>query len=228
MQVPVITVDGPSGTGKGTITRFLKAWLGWHLLDSGALYRVLAFAALHHEIKLNNDSALAALALQFDIRFEDAPEDTLVFLDNQNVSDDIRTEEAGANASRVAQHPAVREALLERQRRFRQAPGLVADGRDMGTVVFPQAALKIFVTASAEQRAQRRYKQLKQKGLSVNLRQLLSDIEARDLRDQQRSVAPLIAAPDAVILDTTTADIEAVENEVRQLVITRGLAHNPT
>lgn len=222
--IPVITIDGPSGTGKGTVARWLKGSLGWHLLDSGALYRILGLAAEARGIALDNESALALEAATLTVEFLDRTDGTQVLLDHTDVTDAIRTEVCGAAASRVAAHPAVRSALLERQKLFRKAPGLVADGRDMGTVVFPSAELKIYLTASVDERAQRRYKQLKEKGISVNLAQLLGDITARDRRDQQRLVSPLKPASDAVILDTTRLDIRAVEDHVKRLVLERGLA----
>ncbi|MEQ8231041.1 MAG: (d)CMP kinase [Gammaproteobacteria bacterium] len=222
--VPVITIDGPSGTGKGTIARLLTAWLGWHLLDSGALYRLAGLAAEKHGLDLDDATAVAALARDLDIAFIEADGATRVRLAGRDVSDTIRSEACGALASRVAAHPAVREALLARQRDFRRAPGLVADGRDMGTVVFPDATLKIFLTATPEERARRRYNQLIEKGMGVNLARLSRDIAERDRRDAERAVAPLRPAPDAVILDTTSADVRAVEEQVRQLVLERGLA----
>lgn len=221
---PVITIDGPSGTGKGTAARRLQRWLGWHLLDSGALYRLVGFAASQQAIALDHAADLATLAAGLPVSFRDGPDETRVILNDQDVTDAIRSEESGAAASRVAAHGAVRDALLARQRAFCQPPGLVADGRDMGTVVFPAAALKVFLTASADERAQRRYKQLKEKGMSVNLAQLLGDIQARDKRDEERTVAPLRPATDAVIIDTTRLDVAAVEQKIRQLVATRGLA----
>ncbi len=221
---PVITIDGPGGTGKGTVARWLKTWLGWHLLDSGALYRVLGVAAANQGIALSDAPALAAAAATLAVEFRDGDSRTEVRLAGADVSDLIRSEECGAAASELAAHPAVREALLDRQRAMRRRPGLVADGRDMGTVVFPSAALKIFLTASVEERARRRYKQLKEKGMSVNLAQLSGDISERDRRDQERAVSPLKPATDAVILDTTRYDIRAVEEQVKRLVEDRGLA----
>jgi cytidylate kinase len=217
-SIPVITIDGPSGSGKGTISRMLARELGFHFLDSGALYRLLAFAAERRGIALDDESALAALSEKLDIRFPADGEGDRVLLDGEDVSDAIRTEAAGSGASRVAALPAVREALLDRQRRFRLAPGLVADGRDMGTVVFPDAEAKIFLTASAGERARRRYKQLKEKGISVVFEDILADIQMRDERDAGRSVAPLRPAQDADLVDTSELDIPATIERLRDLL----------
>ena len=215
MTVPVIAIDGPSGSGKGTIARRVAEALGYHLLDSGALYRLVALAARKSGISLENGAELAQLAVELDVRFDsDANGEERIWLGGEDVTGEIRTEEAGAGASAVAQIPAVREALFERQRAFQQAPGLVADGRDMGTQVFPDAVLKVFLTASAEERARRRHKQLKDKGLDVSLAALSRDIEDRDKRDSERSVAPLRPAEDARILDSSGQSIEAVTNTV--------------
>lgn len=208
-SVPVIAIDGPSGSGKGTIARRVAARLGWHLLDSGALYRLVALAARRRNVALDDARALAAIAAGLDARFTVAPGgEERVLLEDDDVTSELRTEEAGAGASAVAAQQAVRDALLERQRAFRKAPGLVADGRDMGTHVFPDAALKVFLTASPEERAKRRYKQLKEKGIDVSLAALSRDIEERDRRDSERSVAPLKPAEDARILDSTGLSIE--------------------
>lgn len=211
MSVPVITVDGPSGVGKGTISHLLAKHFGWHFLDSGALYRLTALAAQRHGVDLGDEEALAVVAAGLDVAFlpDDAGE-VRVILENQDVSRDIRSETAGNNASRVAVLPAVRAALLQRQRDFARPPGLVADGRDMGTTVFAQAAVKLFLTASAEVRAQRRYKQLKEKGLSANLRGLIEEISLRDERDRTRSASPLRPADDAVTIDTSNKSIAEV------------------
>jgi cytidylate kinase len=211
MSVPVITVDGPSGVGKGTISHLLAHHFGWHFLDSGALYRLTALAAQRHGVDLGDEAALAVVAAGLDVAFlpDDAGE-VRVILENQDVSRDIRSETAGNNASRVAVLPAVRAALLQRQRDFARPPGLVADGRDMGTTVFAQAAVKLFLTASAEVRAQRRYKQLKEKGLSANLRGLIEEISLRDERDRTRSASPLRPADDAVTIDTSNKSIAEV------------------
>ena len=219
--VPVITIDGPSGSGKGTISRMLARELGFHFLDSGALYRLLAFAAERRGIALDDESALAALSGKLDIRFPADGEGDRVLLDGEDVGDAIRTEAAGSGASRVAALPAVREALLDRQRCFRLNPGLVADGRDMGTVVFPDADAKIFLTASAEERARRRYKQLKEKGMPVVFEDVLADIQVRDERDASRSVAPLRPAQDADLVDTSELDIYATIERLRDLLKNR-------
>ena len=208
--VPVIAIDGPSASGKGTVAQRVADALGMHYLDSGALYRLLGLAAQRHGVALDDEAGLAALAGEVDIRFEKG--DT--WLDGVKVGDELRTEEAGAAASKVAALPKVRAALLDKQRAFRQAPGLVADGRDMASVVFPDAVLKIFLTASAEARAERRYKQLKEKGMGANIAALLQDIQARDERDTQRSVAPLQQAQGASLLDTTPLNIEQAVQEV--------------
>lgn len=205
-SVPVITVDGPVGTGKGTVCAGLSTQLGWHLLDSGALYRAVGLAALRRGVDLDDGESIAALASALQVRFsrdDRDPEPIRTWLDGEDVSALIRTEECGSAASRIAGHPAVRAKLLAHQRGFRREPGLVADGRDMGTVVFPDATLKVYLTASVEVRAQRRHKQLKEKGIDVSLPRLFSDISARDQRDQERSVSPLRPADDAVVLDTS-------------------------
>lgn len=219
-NIPVITVDGPSGTGKGTVCSFLADWLGWHFLDSGALYRLLALAAQKRGLPTTDITGLAQLAENLDIEFEVQGAGRLVkvVLDGEDATDAIRTEECGHAASVVAAIPEVRRALLSRQHGFHQAPGLVADGRDMGTVVFPTANLKIFLTASAEERAKRRHKQLKEKGISANLRHLSADISARDERDSQRAVSPLKPAEDAVVIDTSEMDIDTVVGSIRELV----------
>ncbi len=218
-EIPVLTIDGPSGSGKGTIGQQIAAAHGWHFLDSGAMYRVVALAALDAGIDFSDTDGLVGVARESDIRFLPRVGSTAeVILNGQVVSERLRTEEAGAGASRVAAVPAVREALLQRQREFRQAPGLVADGRDMGTTVFPDATLKIFLTASAEERAQRRYKQLKEKGFSVNLPRLLGEIHERDERDSTRSASPLRPAEDAIEVDTTGVGIDQVVERIEHLL----------
>lgn len=209
-KIPVITVDGPSGSGKGTLCKLLAERIGWHLLDSGAIYRVLALAALHHDVALDNEEALALLAMHLDVEFLPGKQLTRVILEGEEVSKSIRTEQVGNAASQVAAFPRVREALLRRQRGFRQLPGLVADGRDMGTVVFPDADVKIFLTASAEERAKRRYNQLHEKGFDVKFECLLAEIEERDARDRNRAVAPLMPADDAWVLDSSRLSIDEV------------------
>ena len=216
--VPVIAVDGPGGSGKGTITTRLAAHLGWHFLDSGALYRLTALAVHKNDVSPDDETALGEIASGLDICFETDGDSARAFLDGEDVSDGIRQEAIGVLASKISAVAAVRSALAGRQRRFRQPPGLVADGRDMGTVIFPDAQLKIFLTASAEIRAERRYKQLKDKGESVNLTRLFREIKARDLRDQSRSIAPLRPAEDAVIIDSSDLSIEEVFRKVVSLI----------
>jgi len=217
VQFPVITIDGPSASGKGTVSREVARQLGWHMLDSGALYRLTALAALKHQVSWADEKALGQLALTLDIEFLERDGNTCVMLDGVDVSADIRSEQCSLGASKVAVLAAVRDALLARQRAFLQAPGLVADGRDMGSVVFPQAQLKIFITASAEERANRRYKQLKQAGISVNLADLLTDIQERDRRDSERSHAPLKPAENAAIIDTTSMTVAQVVQQIMLL-----------
>nr|WP_320166699.1 (d)CMP kinase [uncultured Methylophaga sp.] len=214
-DIPVLTIDGPSGSGKGTIAQMMARELGWHYLDSGAIYRVLAFASLKHQIPASDEGALVQLAQQLDLQFELDENGLKVLLEGQEVSQQIRTEKAGNAASKVAVIPSVRAALLQRQRDFAQAPGLVTDGRDMGTVVFPDAQFKVFLTASAEERALRRHKQLKEKGIESNLSDLIAEISERDKRDSERKVAPLLPAKDALILDSTELGISAVYEKVR-------------
>ena len=214
-QAPVITIDGPSGSGKGTVSRAVARALGWGLLDSGALYRLVALAARRKGMVLDDVASLSRLAARFDIRFGAGPRDEeIVWLDGAEVTRDIRTESAGNDASKVAALPPVRAALLERQRAFAVPPGLVADGRDMGTVVFPGAQVKIFLTASLEERALRRHNQLKQKGVAATLAALSLEIAERDDRDISRSASPLVASADAVLLDTTGMPVNAVVERV--------------
>lgn len=222
---PVIAVDGPSGSGKGTLCQKLAQHLGWSLLDSGALYRLVGLAGVKHGIALDQEAPLTELARELDVRFEPGAEGepTAVILEGEDVSDVVRSESTGELASQVAVLPGVRQALLGRQRAFAQAPGLVADGRDMGTVVFTDADLKIFLTASAEERADRRYNQLISKGESVSLAALLEDIRARDKRDSERKVAPLKPADDAVIIDSSGLGIDDVFDRVLAVVRERGL-----
>lgn len=204
MAIPVIAIDGPSASGKGTVAQRVAQRLKFHYLDSGALYRLVGLAARQAGVDTSDEPAVARLAERLDARFEGGQ----IFLNQQLVTDSLRSEEAGNAASEVAALPAVRTALLARQRAYRRLPGLVADGRDMGSVVFPDAALKIYLTASAEERADRRYKQLIDKGMGANMAALLDDIKARDARDSARAVAPLLKVSDAVLLDTTNLSID--------------------
>ena len=220
---PVLAVDGPGGAGKGTLCRVVAEHLGWHLLDSGALYRLVAAAAARAGMPLDDEPGLAGLARDLPVRFEGEK----VWLGEEDVSDEIRSEACGDRASQVAALGGVRTALVGLQREFRRAPGLVADGRDMGTVIFPDAELKVFLTASAEERARRRYKQLKEKGFDVNLAGLSAEVAARDRRDAERAVAPLRPAPDAVVVDSTTLDIDAVVACVLEEIARRGLGSRP-
>ena len=214
-RVPILTIDGPSGSGKGTVSRAAAQQLGWSLLDSGALYRLVALAGRRAGIPLDDASGLAQAALALDIRFgADSCGDEVIWLAGAEVTREIRTEQAGNDASKVAALPAVRAALLARQRRFAVPPGLVADGRDMGTVVFPDAEAKIFLTASADERAARRHKQLKEKGVAANLDDLSREIAERDRRDVMRAASPLVASDDAVVLDTTGMSVDAVIRRV--------------
>ena len=216
-QVPVLTIDGPSGVGKGTVCLLVAKKLGWHILDSGSLYRLLALS-VGDDADLGNVSQIADLARDMQIEYVTSGDALGIYLRGENVSEAIRTEATGVLASKVAAIPEVRQALLDKQKAFARPPGLVADGRDMGTTVFPDAELKIFLTASAEERAKRRYKQLKEKGISANLSQLTVELQERDERDSTRSASPLLAADDAIVIDTTILSIEQVCHQVMQLV----------
>ncbi len=220
VAVPVLTIDGPSGSGKGTLAQLLARQLGWHLLDSGALYRIVGLAAVDAGVDLDDEPALADVAAHLHVEFAATRpgEPAAVILEGKDVSDAVRSEQSGYYASRVAVFSAVRQALHQRQRDFARAPGLVADGRDMGTEVFTDAPLKVFLTASAEERARRRYNQLMNKGESVTLAALLEEIRARDRRDCERAVAPLRPAPDAVIIDSTSLGIDQVMQQVLDLM----------
>ena len=220
LLMPVITVDGPSGSGKGTVCRLLADKLGWDVLDSGAIYRVLSLAALHHQIALDNEEALVPLAANLDVQFlvDSQTNAGKVILEGEDVTSTIRNEEVGAAASKVAALPRVREALLRRQRAFKTERGLIADGRDMGTVVFQDAPLKIYLTASAQERARRRFVELNERGLDVTLSGLLQDIQARDERDMNRTVAPLVPADDAIEIDTSELNAQQVFDKVITLV----------
>lgn len=223
-QGPVITIDGPSGAGKGTVSQLIAEKLGWHMLDSGALYRLLALAVSHHGMSVDDVETLKVLAEHLDVQFTQSEEGKAeIILEGEVVTQAIRTEEVGNSASKLAAIPEVREGLLLRQRAFSQLPGLVADGRDMGTVVFPGAQIKIFLTASAEERAQRRFQQLQQKGEAVNLAELIDKIKERDERDANRAVAPLVPAPGALIVDSTNLTIEQVVELVFAEVVKAGL-----
>ena len=216
-NIPVIAIDGPSASGKGTVAQIVAEKLGFHYLDSGALYRIVALAAFERGIDWQAESEIAKLVAQLNIKFEHGE----IFLDQQNVSEKIRTEQMGQGASKVAAHPQVRLALIDLQHSFRQAPGLVADGRDMATVIFPDARTKIFLTASAQVRAERRYQQLISKGLAADYSAILKDLQDRDERDSQRAVAPLQQAPDAELVETSQLNIEQAVSKVLEAVTSK-------
>jgi len=217
-SIPVITIDGPSGAGKGTVCRLLAQRLGWEILDSGAIYRVLALASIHHQVDPSDEESLIPLAAHLDVQFQSTDNSSQIILEGEEVTLSIRNEEVGGVASKIASLPRVREALLRRQRAFKQFPGLIADGRDMGTVVFPDAEIKVFLTASAEERADRRFKELKEKGHDVKIGDLLNDIKARDERDTNRSVAPMVAAEGAICIDSTTVSAQEVYEQLIQVI----------
>jgi cytidylate kinase len=223
--VPVIAIDGPSGVGKGTVARATARRLGWHFLDSGALYRILALAAEKAGVRLQDYAGVAALAPRLDIKFEvQGTDNERIIVGGKDLTSAVRDERAGQVASIIAVAPQVRAALLQRQREFRRPPGLVADGRDMGTVVFPDAGLKIFLDATPEERAQRRFKQLSETGINAKLSNLCAEIRERDVRDRNRPHSPLKAAPDAVVIDTTELPVEGVLSRVKELIVARGYA----
>ena len=217
MTIPVLTIDGPSGAGKGTVSRAVARKLGWHYLDSGAIYRSLAIAVLDQQIDLDDEKAVADVATEMQLEF-DCGDELTVRLNDSDITPKLALETTGKTASIVAAHPLVRQVLLQKQKDFKKTPGLVADGRDMGTVVFSDAENKVFLTASAPERAQRRYKQLKEKGIDANLVQITKEIEARDDRDQNRKTAPLIPATDALLIDSSDMTVDAVIGEVLKLV----------
>ena len=216
-SIPVIAIDGPSASGKGTVAQLVAEKLGYHYLDSGALYRIVALAAHQEDISWDEENDIATLVSRLDIHFKDGE----IFLDNENISEDIRTELMGQGASQVAAHPKVRNALTHLQHSFRKAPGLVADGRDMATVIFPDASAKIFLTASAETRADRRYQQIIKKGIAADYAAILKDLQDRDARDRQRAVAPLQQAKDATLLDTSHLNIEQAVNKALDIIKTQ-------
>lgn len=226
-NIPVITVDGPSGVGKGTTASLLSNHLGWNLLDSGAIYRALALKVLKSDVDVSDIEKLIRLAQSLQLRFESViGEPTLVYLDDNCVNQELRKESCGNIASIIAVIPEVRAALLQRQIDFRQAPGLVADGRDMGTVVFKDAQIKFYLTASAGERAKRRYKQLKSKGVNANIRALEKEIGARDCRDSNRSVSPLVPAADAIVIDTSDLSIDEVFHYCINVMDKMGLSNS--
>ncbi|MEI6745874.1 MAG: (d)CMP kinase [Methylococcaceae bacterium] len=217
MGVPVLTIDGPSGAGKGTVSRLIAQKLGWHYLDSGAIYRALALELSEKDVLHESIAEMVDVALGMDLVFG-CSENRSVLLNGQDITDLLGLESTGNNASKIASIPEIRAALLQKQHDFKQAPGLVADGRDMGTVVFPEAKHKVFLTASASERAERRYKQLKEKGIDANLLKITADIQERDQRDSERQISPLVPAADAIYIDSSTMSIQAVVAEVLSLV----------
>lgn len=223
MKNVIITVDGPSGAGKGTLCYALAQKLGFDFLDSGAIYRITALAATKKAIPLDNENALAEIGQNLDVQFIPQDGEVNVILNGENVGDQIRTAEAGQNASKVAAFPKVRQALLQRQRDFASEKGLIADGRDMGTVVFPEAQIKLFLDASAEERAKRRVKQLQSKGFNANFDEILAEIKERDFRDRNRSVAPLVPAADALLLDSTNLSIDEVIQQALDYISSKGI-----
>ena len=227
-QAPVLTIDGPSGAGKGAVSARVAEALGWHLLDSGAVYRAVALAALDRGVDADDEAALVALCRSLDLRFESGADGIAVLLDGERVDDRLRSEAVSTMASRVASQLAVRQALLGLQRAFRQPPGLVADGRDMGTVVFSEAPVKVFLDASVEERARRRYKQLKEKGESVKFSRLFHALEERDRRDRDRAVSPTVPAPDAEVIDSTELALDQVVERILELVASRPVSEEKT
>lgn len=223
MKNVIITVDGPSGAGKGTLCYALAQKLGFNFLDSGAIYRITALAATKKAIPLDNENALAEIGQNLDVQFIPQDGEVNVILNGENVGDQIRTAEAGQNASKVAAFPKVRQALLQRQRDFASEKGLIADGRDMGTVVFPEAQIKLFLDASAEERAKRRVKQLQSKGFNANFDEILAEIKERDFRDRNRAVAPLVPAADALLLDSTNLSIDEVIQQALEYISSKGI-----
>jgi len=223
MKNVIITVDGPSGAGKGTLCYALAEKLGFDFLDSGAIYRITALDALKKQVNLENEDAVAEVGRNLNVQFVPDNGEVNVILDGENVGDQIRTAEAGQNASKVAAFPKVREALLQRQRNFACEKGLVADGRDMGTIVFPEAQIKLFLDASAEERAKRRVKQLQLKGFNANFERILGEIKERDYRDRNRAVAPLVPAKDALVLDSTHLSIDKVIRQALEYISSKGL-----
>ena len=217
MDIPVLTIDGPSGAGKGTVSRLIAQKLGWHYLDSGAIYRALALELTEKDVLHESIAEIVDVALGMDLVFE-CSEDRAVLLNGQDITDLLGLESTGNNASKIASIPEIRAALLQKQHDFKQAPGLVADGRDMGTVVFSEAKYKVFLTASASERAERRYKQLKEKGIDANLLEITADIQERDQRDSERQISPLVPAADAIYIDSSTISVQAVVDEVLSLV----------